>query len=464
MTARALLLLLFAWAPARAQLSLYTVQGGVETPVGQAVDIGPVAVGDAADVVFRLRNTGAKLTYLTFLSVSGADFSIPQRPLLPAAVDAGAKLDITVHFQPDQLGSYSAAMQVNDISTIVLGNGVPGLAVLLNNQPLPAGQALDFGSVQSGAIQTLQLVLANRTAQPLTVGAIAVQGSAFHLAGNPLSGTSVAAGSSIALDVVFAPSVAGPQQGTLTIGVRSFPLQGTATAPPPPELPQPSIQLDLPSIGSAQQGKVSVLLAEPSEAAASGTVTLEFQPATGLRDDPTVTFPDGSRSAAFTVAEGASAAEFNGASSIQFGTGTTAGTLVFTVELGSRTARSSVAIPAAAIGVDAAVAVRNVTCVPAALYCTATNVELQINGWDNVRTASRIVFRFYDTSGNLIAPGDISVDGTQPFRQYFASSELGGVFGLRALFPIDGDANRVTAAQVDLTNSAGTTSTAKIQF
>ena len=465
MIQRAAVFLLFAIAPAFAQLSLYTVQDGVETPVGQVFDLGSVAAGDASDVVFRLKNTGTKLTYLTFLSVSGTDFSIPARPLLPATVDAGKNLDLTVHFQPEQTGSYSATLQVNEISAILLGKGVPGLTVLLNHQPLATGQTVAFGEVQAGSTQTLQLLLSNQTGQALTVGLVAIQGAAFRVAGNSPAGASVAAGASVELDVVFAPSASGPQQGTLTIGGRSFPLQGAGPAPPAPELPKPSIQLNLPSPASAQQGSLSVSLAETSKTSASGTVTLEFQPAaTGVGDDPAVTFPDGTRSAAFTVAEGASAGEFNGSASIQFGTGTTAGTLVFTVELGSNSSRSSLTIPAAAIGIDAAVAARNVTCVPAALYCTATNVELQINGWDNARTASRIVFRFFNASGGVIAPGDISVDGSEAFQQYFGTSGLGGVFGLHAMFPVTGDSNQVVAAEVQLTNSVGTSQTAKIQF
>jgi len=83
-------------------------------------------------------------------------------------------------------------------------------------------------------------------------------------------------------------------------------------------------------------------------------------------------------------------------------------------------------------------------------------VELQINGWDNTRSTSQIVFSFFDSSGNTIAPGNITVDAATAYQQYFAGSDLAGVFGLHALFPVNGDSNRVVAALVELTNSAGT--------
>lgn len=454
----------FLISPASAQLALYTVQGAVETPVGSTFDFGSVATGDASDVIFRLRNPGNKLMYLTFLSVSGMDFSNPGRPLLPAPINVGDKLDITVHFQPDQPGSYSATLQMNEISAILVAKGIPGLVVLLNNQPLGSGQALSFGEVQVGSAQTLKLMLANKTAQPLTVPVIAIQGSTFRVAGSATSGAMVAAGSVAELDVTFSPDVSGSKQGSLAIGQRSFPLQGTGVAAPPPELPKPAIQLDIPATASAKQGKLSINLPSASPASAGGTVKLEFQPAVTGADDPAVTFADGTRSAAFTIAKGAAAAQFGGQPDIQFGTGTTAGKLVFNAELGSNTVQTSVTIPPAPVGFDAAVAVRNVACVPVDLYCTGTNVEVQINGWDNSRSASQVVFRFFDSAGNPIAPGDIPFDGTAKFQQYFGSSTLGGVFALHALFPVTGNSDTVTAAEVQLTNSAGTARSARIQF
>ena len=134
------------------------------------------------------------------------------------------------------------------------------------------------------------------------------------------------------------------------------------------------------------------------------------------------------------------------------------------MSLGVNTAQANIAIPAAVIGIDAAVAARNVACAPNELYCTTTNVELQINGWDNTRSASRLVFSFFDSSGKAIAPGDITVDATSAYQQYFAGSDLAGVFGLHALFPVNGDSHQVVAAIVELANSVGTVQSAKITF
>jgi hypothetical protein len=463
---------------ASAQLSLFTVQGGVETPVGESADFGSVANGDSEDIVFRLQYTGSAATYyLNYFHLAGTGFSVTASDwqTLPAAFPASGYLDFTINFQPNNPGtqpeSYSAILLtygtqgVDNVQVYLLGTGTPGLTVLQNNQPLAAGQTISFGNVQVGSTGTVQLMLSNQTTTALTVPAIQpFTGAAFSVTGAAVARPSVAPGSSAELDVVFTPTATGSQQATLTIGVLSYPLQGTGTAATPPVLPQPSIQVNLPTAASAQQGSIAVSLASASTANATGTVTLAFTPANGLNDDPAVAFSDGTSSASFTVASGASTGQFSAGPTASFGTGTTAGTLVFTLALGSNTAQANVVIPAALIGIDAAVAARNVSCAPSEVYCTTTNVELQVNGWDNTQTASTIVFNFYDSSGGLIAPGSITVAGATAFQQYFATSVLGGVFALNALFPVTGNTDLVVAAEVQLTNSQGTAQTAMITF
>jgi len=445
-------------AVAPAQVTLSTVVNGVTTPVaaGGVVQFGAVAAGWAtADVAFNISYTGTAATYyLTYFSLQqDTPFSVLKSDwkTLPAVIPPGG-LNFTVRFQPNQIADFSATLAVGDASSVVylLGNATAGFTVVAANQTVPAGSPVAFGDVQVGASQSVLVTLANQTGNSLTVGPLTIEGSVFQISGSSPAGATVPAGSSANLQLVFTPTVAGPQQGTLTVGVYPIPLTGTGLAPPPPAYPTPSIQVTLATAASAQQGSISVSLASASAASGAGTVTLAFQSAVaGVSDDPMIAFTDGARSAAFTVAAGSAQGQFANGPSISFDTGTTAGTLTFTVTLGNSTAQASVTIPAASIGIDAAVAV---------------NVELQINGWDNTRSASQIVFTFFNSAGSVIAPGNITVAATAPFAQYFAGSDLGGVFGLHALFPVTGDSDQVVAAQVQITNSAGTAQTARITF
>lgn len=470
----ALLLLLSAAACASAQVNLSVVQAGVSTPAGEIVSFGSVAAGwDVSDVVFNITYTGAAPNYyLTYFQLQqGTPFSVLRADwqTLPVAIPS-AGLSLTVRYRPNQVSkSDSATLQVGDaanpITVILNGQGTPGFTVLAAGQPLPAGTPVSFGSVQIGSSQTVVLTLANHTDSPLTVGAIAFQGGSFHLSGVSPAGSSVPSQASAAVPLAFSPTAAGPQQGTLTIGVATFPLTGTGLPSVSAALPAASILLAPATLASAQQGSLMVNLASQSAIAGNGVVTLAFQPAAANgEDDPAIAFADGTRSAAFTVAQGSSAGEFAAGPSVAFGAGTTAGTLTFTVTLGDHTAQTALTIPAAAVGIDAAVAARNVACAPTLLYCTAVNVELQVNGWDNTRSTSQIVFNFLNASGSSVTPGGIAVDGSTAFQSYFAASDLGGVFGLTALFPITGDANQVVAAVVQITNSVGRVSSAKITF
>jgi hypothetical protein len=582
-SARFLALAWTAWMlpSASAQLSLYTVQSGVATPVGSSYDFGSVALGSSEDVQFLLTYNGATNPYyLVYFSPLSAGFSVTQQdwPMgsLPIAIPP-AGLHFTVQFQPSQAGSYAAPMQLNQtggVSTLLYGQGAASLTVFENGQPLTSGQTISFpGNVPTGASEPVTVTLANQTqvsiavptiaiqgngfslsgapatgvsvpaggslpfnivftpvaagqsngtltvgilsfplqgedvpslsillnGQPLTanqvisfagnvnigasasaaitlsnptqtavaVPAIGIQGPGFTLSGAPTAGTTVPAGGSLPFNIVFAPTAAGQQTGTLTVGALTFPLQGTAVTPPPPVYPQPSATVSLPSTASAQQGALTVSLASASPAAGTGTVILTFTSSVAaVSDDPSITFADGTRSASFTVTAGSSAVQFaDGTTSVSFATGTTAGTLNFAVTMETLTTETSVTIPSAPIGVDAAVATRDAGCIPVDSYCTTVNVELQINAWDNTRSASQVVFRFYNPSGTEIAPGDIPWSGASTaFQQYFAGSDIGGIFSIDAIFPINGDSTQVTSAVALLTNSDGTTQTLKIEF
>ena len=121
---------------------------------------------------------------------------------------------------------------------------------------------------------------------------------------------------------------------------------------------------------------------------------------------------------------------------------------MFTVRLGLFSEELTVAIPPDRIVVDSASSIRS-----------ATGLEIQVTGFDTSRSASRLSFTFYDRAGQTIAPGAIQADATAAFRQYFETTEFGGLFRSRAVFPVNGNVLQITAFEVGLTNSLGTTST-----
>jgi hypothetical protein len=250
----------------------------------------------------------------------------------------------------------------------------------------------------------------------------------------------------------FTPVSNGTQQGTLEIDQRSFHLTGKGLDP---AAPIPSIALDLSQTASAQQGKLTVKLGSVSQATTTGEVDIDIRPSTANAnaDGGILFLATGNRTVKFNIKPGDKVAHFGSADSAAFQTGTTAGDLVFTVKLGDATVQSTRTIPPAMIGLDATQAQR-----------TSAGLDLRVTGFDNTRTASKITFTFFDQGGTTLSPGAITVDSSAAFQQFFAASDLGGVFALHAFIPVMGNPAQVAAVEVKFTNAAGTAQTGRLRF
>ena len=280
--------------------------------------------------------------------------------------------------------------------------------------------------------------------------AIAVPASDFALNGAAPGGLALPAGQSADFYVQFTPTATGARSGSLVIGHGAYALTGTGVEPP---LPNPVLSIDLPHALSAQQGAVTVSLDAASKTSGSGTLTLDFRPGPGLTDDALIAFVSGGRTATFTVSPGDTQGYFGAQLTALFQTGTTAGTLLFTVQLGGVTAQQTITILPATVGITAVGGVRS-----------AAGTQVQITGFDNMRTAGPLTFTFFDAAGNTVAPGAVRTDATAIFTSYFLNSGLGGVFLLTAVFPVTGNPAQIAAFQVQIPNSVGSAQTARTVF
>ena len=285
-----------------------------------------------------------------------------------------------------------------------------------------------------------RIIILNETPLVLTIPAISVQGADFTLPGTALSGQALEPRQGREFSIVFTPQTTGARQGSLTLGDRSYPLLGTGIDPP---LPKPTVSVDLKQAASAQQGTLIIRFDAPAQTSGTGTAILDFAGST----DPAIAFAAGGRSVTFPIAQGDTQAV------LPFQTGTTAGVLSFTAQVGGWIDQQSVTIAAVPPGVSAIQAVR-----------TAAGLEIRITGFDNTRSLGSLTFTFYDAAGNPIAPGAIRADAAKDFASYFASSGLGGIFQLRAVFPVNGNASGVASCEATLSNSAGTATTQRTFF
>ena len=438
--ATCLLLALILAPAAQAQFDLFLLVGGAEQAAPAVYDFGSLYADESAVAHFRLRNTSSAVATVTTLSVAGVGFTLSPT-VLPVGLAPQGAIDLGVSFSAADTGAYSAALRSDGIAILLTATVAPRLTYRVDP---PSGTAfpgpLDFGIVVRGVAAQRRITMQNETALVLIVPAISVQGADFALLGTAPSGQALGPHQGGEFTIVFTPHSAGLLQGSLTLGDRSYPLLGTGTDPP---LPKPTVLLDLNQAASAQQGALIVRFDAPAQTSGTGTATLDFRgPA-----DSAIAFAAGGRSVVFPIASGDLQAV------LPFQTGTSAGVLTFTAQIGGNSGQQSVTIAAAPPGISMAQAVRS-----------AGTLAVSITGFDNTRSLGALSFTFYDADGNPIAPGAIRADATADFAQYFAGSGLGGVFLLRAEFPVTGNAAMVASCEATLANSAGSTRTQRTSF
>jgi len=158
------------------------------------------------------------------------------------------------------------------------------------------------------------------------------------------------------------------------------------------------------------------------------------------------------------VSAGATAVLLNGQGSATFQTGTTEGTITFTVTSpeipGSPLTAPPIAIPGAPVIVDSATASKEVI----------GSLVVTINGADNTYSTSSMSFSFFDTNGNPIGSAE-SANFASAFKSYYATVNAGGsTFVAQVTFPVVGSVATIGAVTVAITNAAGVSNTGSLTF
>jgi hypothetical protein len=339
---------------------------------------------------------------------------------------------------------------VNSAGYLILGDAAAVLGVFRDGIGLASGGTIDFGRVQVGDEKSVSFELRNSTAEPAGVSRATVTGPAFTFP-NGTPTPYLQPGQSVHFTVSFHPGSSGIFQERLVIDSRTFQLTGSAYDPP---LPRPTLVVETPALRSGDQGSISIRLAEKAAIRASGKVRLELRPDGKVQDnDSAARFLTGSREVAFQIAPEDTVVSFAGQTTLGFQAGTTAGTLVFTLEAGGFTDQVVVGIGAEGARIDKASAVRR-----------TGNLDVQISAFDNTRTVSDMNFTFYTTAGQPLAGMPIRVPVSRDFERWWQESKLGGIFGFRASFPVTGDATQIGSVEVEIINSVGASRTQRLNF
>jgi len=176
---------------------------------------------------------------------------------------------------------------------------------------------------------------------------------------------------------------------------------------------------------------------------ASGTLRMDFEPAVSVgQRDGGIQFlrTGGGRK----IALGFDVGSVGNRDEVVFQTGTTAGTLVFRLTLGGQVREVRLTIPPEGPRLEEVDLLKS----------EMGYADVLVTGFDNHRSAGNVVFSFFEGQGREF-PG-VSVEAGSDFGRFFREDVgLGGLFRLRARFPVSGDARLLIGARVRLANTLG---------
>ncbi|MDX1984211.1 MAG: hypothetical protein SFV51_28305 [Bryobacteraceae bacterium] len=457
MTRRLLLLLALGAAALPGQLQVLVVVNNQERPAGSVYSMGTTTTGAVLEARFRIRNTGSAMAQLQTVSIGGVGFELFQEPRTPASILPGLSVELFVRFRSTApVSDARGTLRVNSASITLLAGSTAGISLYLleddggRTQRTPELTTV-FPSPERGATVTRRFVIENPNPAAITVNRFAVTGEGFQFSAAQPQPLRLSAREARPFEVLFRATSGGLKQGALQIDDRQFPL---AVSVREPVFPRPLISLERTSFESGAQAKVAIRFDSPSRAEGSGQLRLEFVPGVGARDDAAIQFlPANRRSVAFQVREGQSQASFDGQPEVVFQTGTTVGTIRLIAEAGGWTAEASLTLEGAPVHVESARVLRGTDL-----------IDLSIAGYDNTRTTTEVAFFFYDSNGEIIAPGALRANVESRFRTFFDASPAGGMFLLRAVFPVSGPSATITSFEAEFRNSKGTQRTRRFTF
>lgn len=398
------------------------------------------AAGATFEVRFRIRNTGTAAVEITRVFIApGGPFRVSNAFPIPRTLLPGGFGEFRVEFAPQLAGTFTAQLLVNDRTWTLSGSsaGDGGLETYDGTAWIPVGPGatVSLGTVRAGQEADRWFKF---TRPPFSTPAVLGAGFTLHWFGEGFR-------------IVFKSEVAGSYSAKLTAGQASWTLSAIAEAEPPPA---PSLVQSPDSLDSGVQRSIGIVLAGPAKTDMTGTVSIGFEPEPALPGDgPEVVFlPSAAKSIGFTVAAGQNEAKFRGEREAVFQTGSTAGWITLRIQFGPHSVSHRIRVAPAPVRLVSSKAAKS-----------ANLAEVVLQGIDNVRTASRVAFRFLRADG--VVAGSHEVPLTEPFFNYYrANPQQGGVFQLRAQFPVSGDASQLESVEVSISNSLGIATSGLLRF
>jgi hypothetical protein len=236
-------------------------------------------------------------------------------------------------------------------------------------------------------------------------------------------------------------AVAGSQVFTVVAGPASVSVSALATA-------------------EAGQNASVTLTVSPYPAPITATLTLGFTPdPPNTVSDPAVLFTNNTTTQSISIPVSAT----DTINTINFSTGSTAGTITLTIRLtaGGVDVTPTTLVPVVVTIPAAAPVINSVT-----LTRSGNDITIAILGLSTTRNMTQADFHFTAAPGASLKTTDLTVDLTGPFTTWYQSASsdaFGTTFLYTQPFTLSSDATKVGSVTVTLTNSQGASQTGTAQ-
>lgn len=468
---RILLLLLLVAGGLQAELRLFLnriVINEVEIPTtptlqGPQIDFPNVRENDLVDITFEVRNQGTSAEPIANLAVvpktdvcpasGGVAFHLMTDPLNPPGiVPPNGSYRFEVRYLPPKPQCYEAYLAIA-MRTYVLRGSASGRTVMfeidsMGQRQIINGSTSDFGNVRIGESYIKGYRIVNNTGQSVMIAPPLVSGGSgsYFLVDSPEGTRTVPNEGLYEFKVRFGPNRTGLITASLNVDNRVIHLVGEGL---PGEVPNFVLQSASGMVDSNTQSHATIQVQSAPVSELTGSLDLIFEKDIGeMPDDGIIRFvANGSRTLSFRVPAGSTTALFgaDNASTAIFSTGTSSGKIRLVARLNPWEHSTVIDIRSDAPHMT-----------EGSIQRGSGNLTVQVSGFDNTRSASLTQFRFFDADNRELGDaGGVQATVGDLFSAFFQSSSQGGLFTLRAVFPVEGDANAIRRVEVTLRNKLG---------
>ena len=415
----------------------------------------------------RITNNGNASGQVTSAVVNGASFQRTDKQPLPITLAPGSTVVLSVAFIPVDVGTQTGTLIVDSALFNLQGNSIGAkftyaFRIGSSSTPVANNGTATFPNTNVGSQSSASLDVTNAGNADGTISTIVSTGSAFHVT-IPTLPAPVATGKTVSIPISFVPTAVGALTGTLSIDAFSVSLRGVGASPS--AIGSYSFTGLSGTVSPMSQPSVGITLSQPYPSDVTGQLTLTFTPLS-FSDDPTIQFASGGRTVSFTIPANTTTALFSGANSVQFQSGTVAGTITLTPSFALGGADITPQPVQAKSVVIAAGAPQLVNAQLGTL--TAATFEVVMTGFATNRDVSSVSMQFTPAAGANLETTSLNVNVESQFSSWYqsaASTSVGSQFSCAITINVTGaNTDSIKSLTVTAVNSLGTSQTMTVNL